>query len=63
LAEETRGRLRVPPRRDQTVQDVALLIHRAPQVMLLAVDFKQDFIEGPFGAQLRVPPLERVRVR
>ena len=39
-----------------------MLIHRAPQVMLLAVDFEEDFVQVPFVARLRAPPLERVRV-
>ena len=48
LAEELFCGLFVPAALHQDVQDVAILIHGAPQVMLLAIDLDEHLIEVPF---------------
>ncbi len=47
LAEEPLGGLFVPAALHQDVQDVAILIHGTPQIMILAVDLNEHLIEVP----------------
>jgi hypothetical protein len=45
-------------RLDQDVDHVAVLIHGTPEVMLLAVDSNEDFIQIPVIAQSTLPSLQ-----
>ena len=47
------GRLLVAPPLYEDVEDVVVLIHRAPQVMALTVNGQKDFIQVPFVPGLR----------
>ena len=39
------------PALDQDVQDVAILIHCAPEIMEAAVDLEEHFVEMPYIAR------------
>jgi hypothetical protein len=45
-------------RLDQDVDHVAVLIHSTPEVMLLAIDSNEDFIQIPVIAQSTLPSLQ-----
>ncbi len=47
LAEEPLGGLFVPAALDQDVQDVAILIHGSPQIMILTTDLDEHLIQMP----------------
>ena len=49
LTEETLGRLLVPATLHQDVQNVAILIHGSPQIMILAIDLDEYLIEMPLA--------------
>ena len=61
-AEELLGGHRVSARLDQNVEHVAVLVDRAPQVLLCAVDLDEHLIEVPFVAGPRAPPAQLVGV-
>src|SRR5215510_10346835 len=52
LPEELLRRLFVASALDEDIQDVVVLIHRAPQVMAFAVNRQQDLIQMPFISRL-----------
>lgn len=47
LAEELFCRFLVAPTLDQNVKYIAILIHRSPERVLLAIDFEKHFIKMP----------------
>ena len=53
---------RVSARPDQNVEHVGVLVDRAPQVPLCAVDLDGDLIEVPFVARPRTTTAQLVRV-
>src|SRR3712207_983984 len=56
--EEALGGRGIPPILDQDVQHHAVLIHRAPEVMQLAVDLQEDLVQVPGVARLRPSPTQ-----
>ena len=48
LAEKLLRRLLVPAALHENIQDVAVLIHRAPQIVTLLIDREEDLIQMPF---------------
>lgn len=50
LAEEFLGRVLVPPALHENIQDVAVLIHRPPQIVTFAVNSEKDLIQMPLVA-------------
>jgi hypothetical protein len=61
-AEELLCGHRVSARLHQNVEHVAVLVDRAPQVPLCAVDLDEHLIEVPFVAQPRTTTAQLVRV-
>ena len=53
LAEERLGRVRVPPALHETIQDVAVLIHRPPQLATFAVHGENALSQATRVAWLR----------
>ena len=51
LAKETLGGFLIPATLNQNVQHVATLVHGSPQVMILATDLDEYFIEVPLVAR------------
>src|SRR5215831_13226671 len=62
LAKALLGRLLVAPLLDEDVQDVVVLIHRAPQVMALTVNRQKHFIQMPCIARLRATATQPIGV-
>jgi len=62
LAKEAHGGSAIAARLDQDVEEVAVLVHGPPQILLSAVDRHEDFIQIPRVAQLAssAPQLPRV---
>jgi hypothetical protein len=56
LAEEPGRSLRVAPGGDQNVQDIAVLVDRAPQVVGLTCDLDEDLVEMPLVPGTRPAP-------
>jgi hypothetical protein len=61
-AEKLLGGFLVPATLHQNVEDVIILIHRAPQIMPLAVDGEEHLIKMPFVPRARPAALELVGV-
>ena len=55
--ESFRGAL-ITARLNQDVDDVAVLIHRTPEILLLAVDSNEDFVQVPNIAKPALTPLQ-----
>ena len=58
-----------PPRRtpvstrlDENVDQVAVLIHRAPEILALTIDRHEDFVQEPRIAESTLPALQAPRV-
>ena len=62
LAKELRGRFLVPTAVDQDIQHVALLIHRPPQILMLALDGQKHFIHLPLVAGPGTATTELIRI-
>ncbi len=62
LPQEFHGCPLIAPPLDQNVEDVAVLIDRAPQVLLRAVDADEHLVQVPLVARTRASPTQRVRV-
>lgn len=60
LAEEALGRLLVPAALDQDIEHHAVLVDRAPQIMLLVADADEHLVQEPLVARLGPAALERV---
>ena len=62
LAAALLGRVRVAPPLHQGVEDVAILIHGAPEVVAFTVERQKYFIERPLVARLGAPPAQLMGV-
>ena len=62
LAEKLLRGLFVASTLHQNVEDVVVLIHRTPQVMALAIDRQENFIEMPFIPRARPTSLQLIRI-
>jgi len=62
LPQEPHGRPRIAPRLPQDVEHHAILIDRAPESVLHAVDLHEHRIEMPLIARLRSAAAQRVRL-
>ena len=62
LAEKLLCRLLIAPPLYKDVKDVVVLIHRAPQIMALAVDGQKYFIQVPFIPGLRATATQPIGV-
>src|SRR6201981_2438450 len=60
LAEEPRGRGCAAPALDQNVEDISVLVDRAPKIVLLAADPDEHLVHVPLVAGLWPPPLQRI---
>src|SRR3954464_13537296 len=60
LPEQAFGGPFVPPALHQDVEHDAVLVHRAPQPVLLASDLEDDLIQMPFVSGRRQPPPDPV---
>ena len=60
LAEQAFGRLFVASALDQHIKHDAVLIHGAPEIVLLAGNLEHDLIEMPFVAGPGQPPVDDV---
>src|SRR6201984_797824 len=60
LAEEPRGRGCVAPALDQNVEDISVLVDRAPKIVLLAADPDEHLVHVPLVAGLWPPPRQRI---
>src|SRR5690348_5030030 len=60
LAEEPRGRGCVAPALDQNVEDISVLVDRAPQIVLLAADPDEHLVHVPLVSGLWPAPLQRI---
>jgi hypothetical protein len=49
-AKEAGGGFAVPPRLDEDIQDLAILIHRSIQIAQFPIDPHEDFIDEPLIA-------------
>src|SRR4051794_14944392 len=56
--EEALGCRGVPAILDQDIEDNAVLVHRAPEIMELAIDLQEHLMEVPSVARLRPAPAE-----
>jgi hypothetical protein len=61
-AEELLRSFLIAAARHQDVQDLAVLIHRPPEVVALAMDGEKDLIEMPFVTGLRRPIAELIGI-
>jgi len=59
LAKEPRGRLGIAPALDQDVEHVAVLIHRAPEMVQLAADADEHLVHESLVAWPWPTPLQR----
>ena len=55
LAEEFLRRFLVPPSLHQDIEDIAVLIHRPPEVMSFAMNSEEDLVQVPFVARPGAP--------
>ena len=46
-AQESLGGALIAARLQQNIDDITVLIHRTPKIMLLAIDFHEDFVQIP----------------
>ena len=60
LAKEPLGRGCVAPALDQNVEDISVLVDRAPKIVLLAADPDKHLVNVQFVAGLWSAPLERI---
>src|SRR5215813_6520542 len=60
IAEEPRGRGRVAPALDQNVEDISVLVDRAPKIVLLAADPDEHLVHVPLVAGLWPASLQRI---
>ena len=60
LAEEPRGRGCAAPALDQNVEDISVLVDRAPKIVLLAADPDEHLVHVPLVAGLWPAPLQRI---
>src|ERR1700736_581442 len=60
LAEEPRGRGCAAPALDQNVEDISVLVDRAPKIVLLAADPDEHLVHVPLVARLWPAPLQRI---
>jgi hypothetical protein len=61
-AKELLRGLRIPPTLHQDIEDVVILIHRAPQVMAFAIDREAYLVQVPLVARSRPSATELIRV-
>ena len=54
-AKESHGGAPIPPRLHQDVENVAVLVHRAPHILLATVEGDEHFIEIPGVSEAPVP--------
>ena len=52
----------IPPRLHQDIEHVAVLVHRAPHILLAAVEHHKQLVEVPRVAPPATPAPERARV-
>ncbi len=62
LAEELLRGFFVPAALDQDVQDVTILVHGSPQIMILAIDLDEHLIEVPLISGPGTPSAQFIRV-
>jgi hypothetical protein len=60
LAEEPPGRRGAAPALDQDVEDISVLVDRAPKIVLLAADADEHLVDVPLVARLWPAPLQHV---
>ena len=60
--EEAARRPRVPPGLHEDIDQVTLLVHRAPQILALAIDPHEHFVQEPGIAESPVTSLQPPRV-
>jgi hypothetical protein len=63
LAEELLGGLLIPPTLDQNVEDMAVLIDRSPQIMMLTLDCQKDLIQMPLIPRLQPAAAQLIGIR
>jgi hypothetical protein len=62
FAKELLRGLSIPPPLYENIQDMAVLIHRPPEIVTCTVDGEEDLIEGPLVAGPRAPPAEPIGI-
>src|SRR5215467_11748607 len=62
LAKELLRRVLIAAALHQDIEDIVVLIHRAPQVMALAIDRQEHLIEMPFIARARPASLQLIGI-
>lgn len=60
LAKEPFCRLPITPALHQDIKGMAILIDRAPQVMMLALDGQHHLVKRPCVSALRLAPAQRI---
>src|ERR671933_875901 len=60
LLEEALGRLGIAPALNQDVEDLAILVHGAPEIVQLAADADEDLVQVPLVARTRSSPAQLV---
>ena len=58
LAEEPLGGVLIAARLQQNINDIAVLIHGTPKIVLLAVDSDEEFVQIPGIAEAPLSPLQ-----
>jgi hypothetical protein len=62
LPEELLGGCRVAPASHQAIEDVAVMVHRAPEIVALAVNREKRFIRMPFVSRSGLSTAQLVRI-
>ncbi len=62
LPEEPDGRVPIPSRLDQNVEEVTVLVHRSPQLLLATVEGDEHLIEIPRVSEVPAPLPEPSRI-
>jgi hypothetical protein len=62
LAEELLRRFLVPPSLHQDIEDIAVLIHRPPEIMALAIYREEDLVQVPLVAWPGAPVTQLVGI-
>ena len=62
LPEEPHRSATIPPRLDQYIEDVAVLVHRAPELLLATVERDEELVEMPRVTLLTAPAPKRAGI-
>jgi hypothetical protein len=57
-AKESLGCMLIAARLQQNIDDITVLIHGTPKILLQALDFHEDFVQIPGIAEATLPPLQ-----